>query len=192
MIAYKFLREGAVAPFSRTAWPVPAGGDPGAWVRAAGALELCGNGIHACRPEDLPLWLFDELWEVELEPPVRVAPTHVVAAAGRLRTRVEGWGTETAAELATACAKRVARRADAVSRESGPGPLAERAAAYAADAATWGADLAAKPEIASADAACVAFIAAEAARDLEGEHAAAAERGWQAEWLAVRLGLPAG
>ena len=85
MTAYKFLRAGAVAPFSGVVWPAPRGGEPGAWVRASGALELCGRGVHACRAEDLPLWLFDELWEIELDDPVQPAPTHVVAAGGRLR-----------------------------------------------------------------------------------------------------------
>jgi hypothetical protein len=166
VIAYKFLREGAVAPFTGVKWPVV-----GEWLRAGGELELCGNGVHACRPEDLPMWLFDELWELELEPPIRSEPTHVIAAAGRLRARVESWGPDVAGAFAAACTARV------------------RDPAYALDAATWGKDLASKPDIASADAACVAFIAAEAARSTGGDEAAAAERRWQAEWLAGRLGI---
>ena len=38
-------------------------------------------------------------------------------------------------------------------------------------------------------AACVAYIAAHAARELGGPEAEARERAWQARWLADRLGI---
>src|SRR5437660_664030 len=61
MIAYKFLRAGRIGPFSRFAWP-----EPGVWVRAS-ASDRCRRGIHACRMRDLPWWLGQELWEIELD-----------------------------------------------------------------------------------------------------------------------------
>ena len=64
MIAYKFLRAGRVGPFSAFQWP-----EPDVWVRAAPELAACRRGIHACRPSDLPWWLADELWEIELRRP---------------------------------------------------------------------------------------------------------------------------
>jgi hypothetical protein len=172
MIAYKFLRAGAVGPFSRVAWPVPGNGEPGDWVRVSGTLALCGNGVHACRAQDLPLWLFDELWEVELDGPVRLAPTHVVASGGRLRARIEEWNPGTAAAYAAACAERVHEP-------------------FASDAETWARSAAADEAVACADAACVAYIAAHAAGELGGPAAGAAERDRQAGWLAERLGLSA-
>ena len=72
MRAYKFLRPGAVGPFSGHRWPVPAGGDPGAWVEAAGGPALC-RGVHGCRVADLPWWVQEELWEAEFDAPDEVA-----------------------------------------------------------------------------------------------------------------------
>ena len=60
-LAYKFTRPGARSPFTGFAWP------QGEWIEADGAIGLCANGIHACRPEALPRWLDDELWLVELD-----------------------------------------------------------------------------------------------------------------------------
>ena len=60
MIAYKFLRSGRIGPFSGYRWP-----EPGAWVDASGT-DPCRRGVHACRTADLPWWLADELWEIEL------------------------------------------------------------------------------------------------------------------------------
>ena len=58
---YKFLRRGSVGPFSGRVWRI------GEWVAAEGRLEACRNGVHVCRPGDLPYWLADELWQVEVE-----------------------------------------------------------------------------------------------------------------------------
>ena len=174
MIAYKFLRPGAVGPFSRVAWPTPENGRAGEWVRADGPLELCGNGVHACRAEDLPLWIFDELWEVELDSPTLAAPTHVVARAGRLRSRVAAWGPRAAVDFARACAERT--------RLLGGD-------AFADDAATWAKSAAGDEAVAAADAACVAYIAAHAAGVAGDAGSAERERAWQARWLSERLGL---
>jgi len=184
LIAYKFLRESAVGPFSGAKWPVPGSDGPGAWIRAAGALEVCGSGVHACRVEDLPLWLFDELWQVELEPPVQTAATHVVATAGRLRERIEAWNAATASEFAEACAGRAAELAETV-----PEDRASKMADYAQDASTWATGTREHQENAFADAACVAYIAAHAAGDVAGADAEAGERAWQSAWLANRLSL---
>ena len=85
MIAYKFLRSGRVGPFSAFPWP-----EPGVWVHAPRDLTACRRGIHACRPSDLPWWLSDELWEVELDGQVQDDEHKVIAPAGRLRSQIDG------------------------------------------------------------------------------------------------------
>jgi hypothetical protein len=59
MTTYKFLERGRVAPFTGFEWPVDE------WVEAS-AVDPCRRGIHACRVRDLPIWIDDELWQVEL------------------------------------------------------------------------------------------------------------------------------
>ena len=85
MIAYKFLDEGRVAPFTGVRWP-----EPGSWLESD-RVELCVSGVHACRIRDLPYWLRTELWEVELEGDVVEGERLVAARRGRLVRRVEAW-----------------------------------------------------------------------------------------------------
>ena len=101
MIAYKFLRSGRVGPFSAFPWP-----EPGVWVHAPRDLTACKRGIHACRPSDLPWWLSDELWEIELDGRVQDDEHKVIAPAGRLRSQIDAWTPECAQEYADACAWR--------------------------------------------------------------------------------------
>jgi hypothetical protein len=96
MIAYKFLERGAIAPFTQFAWP-----SDGRWVDAGQACE--GTGIHACRPSDLPYWVSDELWRVELSSPVREREEQVEATRGRLLERIARWDPRA---FAAACAFR--------------------------------------------------------------------------------------
>ena len=88
MKALKALRAGAVGPFSEFRWPTPGDG-PGQWVAAS--PSPCASGVHACLRGQLPLWLHDELWEIELGGAVTTLERKVVAARGRLVRRVEGW-----------------------------------------------------------------------------------------------------
>jgi hypothetical protein len=60
---------------------------------------------------------------------------------------------------------------------------------FAEDADTWARSGAGDERIASADAACVAFITAQAAAAVGGTEASEREREWQAGWLSKRLGL---
>jgi hypothetical protein len=106
MRALKFLRAGATGPFSAVAWPLPSDRRPGAWLRSAHATVLCRSGVHACRAGDLPLWMGEELWRIELAEPVQAHAWSLVAPAGRLTARVGEWGRGSAADFATACARR--------------------------------------------------------------------------------------
>ena len=96
MIAYKFLSPGAVGLFSRFTWPTPTAGAPGEWVRVDGEIQQCLNGIHACPEARLVEWLDDELWQIELEDPVLEADGELIAPAGRLIRRLEGWNDDCA------------------------------------------------------------------------------------------------
>src|SRR5579859_316080 len=64
--AYKVL-SGGRSMFTGSAWPLPDGDAPGQWVQADGPVGLCTNGIHASSVDQLPQWLGDELWEVQLD-----------------------------------------------------------------------------------------------------------------------------
>jgi hypothetical protein len=165
VIAYKFLRAGAVGPFSGFAWPVPADGRQGAWVDAAGRPRACERGVHACARADLPVWLDEELWVVELGGSIVNARTKLVAERGRLVRRVAAWNPALAAAFAAVCAERARGFAPEY------GDDAERLVVEGAPATT-------------------AYVAAHAAARAFGSPAGAvAERAWQADWLATALAL---
>src|SRR5207244_13582612 len=101
VIPYKFLRAGRVGPFSGVEWP-----KPGEWLRAESEPVTCRLGIHGCRTRDLPWWLADELWEIELEEPVVLDEHKLVGTSGRLRSRIDRWTVSCAQRYAEACAWR--------------------------------------------------------------------------------------
>jgi hypothetical protein len=178
VIAYKFMRPGAVGPFSGYSWPVPGDDSPGAWVEGARAPHPCTTGVHACAIDDLPVWLGTELWVVELDGEVTRHRTKLVAPRGRLVRRVESWDEATAREFARACASRARDHAESV---GGPPEAARRAQSYARDA---------DEEAESGRPATAAYIAATAAAHAAGDRSAiGTERAWQTRWLADRLGL---
>jgi hypothetical protein len=203
MIAYKFLRSGRAGPFSGFRWPAP-----GVWVHAEGDIAACRRGIHACRVRDLPWWLADELWQIELDGDVRVDEHKILAAAGRLRSQVDGWTPACAQEYADACAWRAREPAvQALTRAGHASASAELAACATLDdvlrVARQLADSIPDTKISltiAGDGAVraltgapptSAYIAAHAAMRLDGAGGYAAERAWQSKWLAERLGLPA-
>jgi hypothetical protein len=201
MIAYKFLRCGRIGPFSAFHWP-----EPGIWVRAPRDLAACRRGIHACRPSDLPWWLADELWEIELDGPVDPDEHKLIAPAGRLRARIEAWTPACAQEYANACAWRAQERAvQALTRAGHADEARELATRATLDdvlvAARRLADAVPETRInltIAGDGAfraltgappTSAYIAAHAAMRLDGTAGYAAERAWQSKWLVERLGL---
>ena len=203
-IAYKFLRAGRTGHFSGFEWP-----KPGIWVRTDNGTVPCRRGIHACRVRDLPWWLTDELWEIELDGEVKVQEHKVVASAGRLRSRVEGWTRACAQDYAEACAWRARDRAAQAMTRAGHQTGAElltscssletvlaAARALAAElpdtrvSLTIAADGVARAL--SGTAPTSAYIAAHAAGRVDGSAGYAAERAWQSRWLVDRLGLRSG
>jgi hypothetical protein len=203
MIAYKFLRSGRIGPFSAFPWP-----EPGVWVRAPRDLAACRRGIHACRPSDLPWWLSDELWEIELDGHVEPDRHKIVAPAGRLRSQIGAWTPACAQEYADACAWRARERAVHILSRAGY----EDEAHQLATCPTLDEVLVATRKLAgevperrvsltmAGDGAfraltgappTSAYIAAHVAMRLDGAAGYAAERAWQSEWLLDRLGLRA-
>lgn len=203
MIAYKFLRPGRTGPFSEFEWP-----EPGVWVRAASGTIPCRHGIHACRTHDLPWWLADELWEIELDGQLQIDEHKIVAPAGRLRSRIQGWSAGCAQEYADACAWRARDRAiEALTRAQHRRAEHQLAACTTLDelrgtarqlaedvpdsriSLTIAADGAVRAL--SGAPATSGYIAAHAALRLDGPAGYAAERAWQSRWLVERLSLRA-
>jgi len=192
VIAYKFLAQGAVSPFTGFRWP-----GPGEWVGAPAGRD--DAWVHACRPADLPYWLDDELWRVELGEPVRAARYQVAAPQARLVSRIVGWDPALGRDYARACALRARDLALSQLTPALRGALdglddlqaiadavqGTRAASMAAGYVSDGAHNALH-----VGPATTSYIACVLASTLGGGLAAfEAERAWQARWLADRLGL---
>jgi hypothetical protein len=201
VIAYKFLRSGRIGPFSGFQWP-----EPGVWVHAPRDLIACRRGIHACRASDLPWWLADELWQIELDGQVQSDEHKVVAPAGRLRSQIDAWTPACAQEYADACAWRAQERAVQALTQAGHRREADELTSCAtlddvlvAARRLAGAIPAARISLTIAGDGAVraltgapptsAYIAAHAAMRLEGAAGYAAERAWQSGWLVERLTL---
>ncbi len=123
---FKFLGAGSVGRFSGFAWPAL-----GEWLSVDGPLDPCVSGIHVCRTGDLPYWLDDELWEVEVGGDRLEHLEQVVVRRARLVSRVEAWDT-LAAALASGCLREL-RRLAARELELSDDPDAEELAADADD-----------------------------------------------------------
>lgn len=219
---FKFLATGAVGPFSGYQWPAPRDGDdPGGWAHASGPLDPCRAGLHVCRLADLPYWLHEELYLVDVDGPVVDHDSFVLARRARLLKRVTMWGRESAYGFSCDCAWRVRDlTAEALSRavrqadadrllgcrtmdelgrtarriEDSDGTEGVPLAGYAADAATFAAAAESGSGWASA-AATTAFVAATAARVAaepdDGRAALKSERLHQAHRIAELAGVRA-
>jgi hypothetical protein len=191
VIAYKFLGEGGVGPFTGFRWIA------GEWVNAASARE--GDGVHACRVGDLPYWIDCELWLVELGGRVRERETQVEAERGRLTERIVEWDERARREFGEACALRagsfaaqaLAERAPQELREAcnvdqllralgslqGESGLAAEMLGYARDASVRALE---------GNAGSASHTAAVAAEALE-RGSFARERAWQSRWITRRI-----
>jgi hypothetical protein len=174
--------------------------------------------VSACTREYLPLWIWEELWVVELDGDVESRGHKLRAPRARLAQRVEGWSADTAKSFARACARRATLHAAGPLRAAGH-PAAADVFAEASDlthvraltAELWdelpsdvqrpvgmASDGCIRALVATASddhyiaahgSAVSAYIAAMTARRVGGAEADDAERTWQADWLAVELGL---
>jgi hypothetical protein len=167
-VAYKFTRAGAQSPFTGFRW------SPGDWVDAEGQVELCSNGVHACRVEALPRWIDEELWRVEIEDVQAEHEGVVVARRGRLVERIAAWNADTARDLARSCAVRAQELVQAH-----PDPLIRKMAD----------DIAGISEGPGPSATALSMYCTAHAADVAAAGGYDAERRRQAEWLRGRLGL---
>jgi len=101
VIAYKFLGPGRTALYSGSVWPLDG------WIEADGPLALCRNGVHASRGGDLPGWLDDELWIVELDGELTEDGDIVLGRRGRLIRNVDTWDGTAALAFAESCVRRM-------------------------------------------------------------------------------------
>ena len=163
MIAYKFLDEGRIGPFTGFVWPERE------WV-AASVAQPCRVGVHACRVEHLPLWLGHELWEVELGGEIVEQERKLVAERGRLLRRVRDWDAGGAAAFGEYCAMRIRVLVGFLPILSG----------FVGDVDSF---------VSRSRVAMAGFAVARAAERRDGSHAYDRERRLQAEWLCRRLGL---
>lgn len=172
---YGFLGEGAVAFLSGFRWPQPTEGSAGAWVRAG--ADAPRNVVRGIPAEQLPWWLDDELWELELDGPLVTEGRAIRGDRARLVQRVEAWDAGTAQELVAACERRL--------RDAKLEVYADDVLLYADDAG--------RPAVAAGVATYIAAHAlAGAELDAPGyEDRFESERRWQVEWLKQRLQLRA-
>jgi hypothetical protein len=183
MIAYKFLKAGAVGLVSGFRWPTPTGGSPGAWVDSAAPLQECESGVHVCRAEDLPYWMYDELWAIEVDGETVEGVNMLIAPRGRLLYLMSGWNRPGQTAFVEACRD----RAIALVSEA---PVERRGHAYAflGYMATY-----LRHELTQLGALCAALAVAstaEAGNDTAPVKAAYhTERLWQSQWLVENLGL---
>ena len=202
MLAWKFLECGRVAPFGGHVWPAPGIGGPGPWIQPS------GGEVFACRISDLPWWVNAELWEVELEAPIRVLPTQIAGRRGRLLRRMVGWTNVALRAYGVACAERArdlavslflreGRSADAGSLRQTRNPLelCRVAQGLATDATTPVTTMAgylgaSAFRAAEGSAAAAARHAADAAMAADGTPGVLErEIEWQARWIAECAGL---
>jgi hypothetical protein len=201
VIAYKFLRPDRVGPFSAFRWP-----EPGSWVQAEDETVPCRRGVHACRTRDLPWWMAEELWEIELADEPEIEEHKLVARAGRLLRHIEAWNAAAAQEFADACAWRAAAKAAGALTRAAQQPAAERltssptiealrdtARRLATENGAARINVAITADAAdcalSGGAAVGAYVAAHAALRLDGMSGYATEREWQSRWLIEHLSL---
>lgn len=173
MLAYNCL-DGGRSPFTGHRWPLPAGGQPGPWLEAAGPLGLCVNGLHACTVAQLPPWIGSELWAVELDGHIIETPVALVASRARLIEPLAAWDQPARVAFGQDCAARSAQLA---------GPMGSPLVTFIAKMAGRG--------IVGEAAYWSAVLAGEAAAGRRSgpnyDQAFAAERARQADHLAVTL-----
>ena len=209
MTFYRFLAAGAMGPFSGRRWPTPIGG-PAAWVVAGDAIADGPDGSRVCGVAQLPYWIADELWRVEVDGALTESATDVTAPRVRLVERVVGWNGDAGRDWATTS---VWRGRDALAaRLAADGHLDEAAQLHATMTLAPLSELATRQETALAneintELADQLGVLGEAADEAEHAWVATAlqssmvavagwspagqlaERAWQAAWLAERLGL---
>ncbi|MEA1997743.1 MAG: hypothetical protein U9N61_00245 [Euryarchaeota archaeon] len=110
MKLYKMLdAEGRSCNGGEASWSLPTKGadgkwKPGEWMpEIEGKLELCKNGYHLCRPDNLLPWLGKQIFEAEHRGEKEERGDKIVVRQCRLLKRCEGWTEESARLFACWC-----------------------------------------------------------------------------------------
>jgi hypothetical protein len=192
---YKTLdKDGCSCHGGEAEWSLPTRNADGTWTpgewmpEIEGELKPCRNGYHVVTLEQLPNWIGERIFEVEVGKEILPDDDKSVVRTCRLTRECTGWDERTARLFACDCAEHVLslyeakypdddrpRKAIEVARRYAEGTAtreelaAARAAAWAAEgaagAAAWAAEGAAREAAAGAvwDAAWAAWAAAGAA-----------------------------
>jgi len=123
MFAYRFLARGGLGAVNQFVWPLPEGSIPGAWVGPQ--ADTTTLGVYAQRLSDLPYWVHDELYRVELRGSVQTLSLGVLASEMRLIERVSGWDESLRRDFGESCVERLRQWADNMHDEQG-GPILAR------------------------------------------------------------------
>lgn len=105
MFAYRFLAKGGLGAANQFVWPLPAGSTPGSWVGPQ--ADTTTLGVYAQRLSDLPYWLHDELYRVELRGGIQTLSLGVLASEMRLVERVHGWNESLRRDFGETCIERL-------------------------------------------------------------------------------------
>jgi hypothetical protein len=116
-MAFKFLDTEGRAPFTGALWR------PGDWVESS-AVQPCHEGVHACRAEDVAIWIAPSMWHVELDGEIVETRHKIVAQRGRLVAPVDGYDGAMH-ELREISAWRCRERAVGALRSAGETALAD-------------------------------------------------------------------
>jgi hypothetical protein len=144
------------------------------WVTAELPLSQCERGVHVCRPEQLALWLHEELWEVELDGQVQDGLDCVIAERARLVRPIDAWQAKGPAFVAACHAHATAQLvgADEAARAAGT-PFVDDALAFV--------------ELPQVAAYCAAYGVAHLEGEAKAEEHYRRERSWQSRWLIEQL-----
>jgi hypothetical protein len=134
--------------------------------------------VHACGVAQLPQWLGDQIWTIELGGDVVDAGPALVASRGRLLGQLTAWDRTARVAFSLACARRAARFAERVATGGEVLELIDElaAAADAGEVGYWTAVLAGESVSGRRDGV-----------DYDAEFAG--ERATQAQWLEAQLKL---
>lgn len=110
-IFYKSFTADLRSVYRRFNWPLPVNGAPGEWLPAVeGELELCTNGYHACKRDQIVYYLDAVLAEVEFaEGSELLHGNNKVCGRGPARVvrLLDGWNNRTQRLFACDCAEHV-------------------------------------------------------------------------------------
>jgi hypothetical protein len=115
MHAFRFLAKGAMSVSSQIAWSKPQRGRPGEWLGRG--TEGTRRGVLAHRVDDLPYWVHDELYRVELRGPIEELSTGILARELRLCAQIDEWTEATRFDFGHDCIVQLQQRAADLARE---------------------------------------------------------------------------